>query len=213
MIKKAYLFDLDGTLLDTAQDFQRILNLLRSDHQLAPLSYETVRPYAALGSKAMIQAAFDHITDETIKTQLQKQFLDIYDHNPVVATTYFPSVQETLQFLIKNNIPFGIVTNKHEQYTKKIIAQFPELQHSRCVICSDNVTHIKPHAESLFLAIQQLGYAVEDCVYIGDTLVDIETARNAGMACIAVTYGYGLLTSDILSQANDHIAELGKLLR
>ncbi len=212
----AVLFDLDGTLLDTAPDFHHVINQLLAEHQCAPVSYEYIRGYVSNGARAMISAAFQ--TDESSPDfdQLHQRMLELYLTHLSVATTLFPGIQMLLDWLGENHIPWGIVTNKPERYTTPLMQSLRLQPAAGTVICPDHVREKKPHPEALFLACKELDCTPERTVYIGDHRRDIEAGLRAGMQTIAVSYGYLDADEDINSWNShyqaDHASEIRPIL-
>lgn len=184
------LFDLDGTLLDTAPDFIAVVNQLRIHHSLPHLPDEIVRAQVSNGAGALVRLA---LTLEETSPDFQdkrQQLLTLYESHLSIHTQPFPGVQALLTQLDQDRIPWGIVTNKPVQYAKPLLQQQGLLDRSACLICPDHVTHRKPHPEPLFKACEAMNVMPDQCVYIGDHKRDIDAGRNAGMITIAALYGY-----------------------
>lgn len=187
---KAVLFDLDGTLLDTAPAFHQLLNqqLHAAGRPLIHLSQ--LRTVVSEGAAAMVSLAFGlSPEDPGFKEQLDT-LLSTYQSNPAAHTQLFPGMDEVIAKLVELEIPWGIVTNKPERFTLPILEHLGLRQGAKTIICPDHVAERKPHPEGLLKAAAELGVAPEECCYIGDHLRDIEAGRRANMATIAVTYGY-----------------------
>lgn len=187
---KAVLFDLDGTLLDTAPAFHQLLNqqLHAAGRPLIHLS--ELRTVVSDGAAAMVSLAFDMSPEDPEFDHQLKTLLASYHANPAANTQLFPGMSEVLNALDEANIPWGIVTNKPERFTTPILQHLGLNKNAKTVICPDHVSERKPHPEGLLKAAAELGVAPEQCCYIGDHLRDIEAGRRANMATIAVTYGY-----------------------
>ena len=187
---QAVLFDLDGTLLDTAPDFYRLLNQMRSERQLPPLDYKGVRAQVSNGAAAMVQHGFNLNPTDAEFEPLRQQLLQAYLNEPVRDSRPFSGIEPVLAWLEQHHIAWGIVTNKPERFCLPILDALN--WHRRCstLICPDHVQQRKPDPEGLLLACEQLGTAPAQCVYIGDHSRDIEAGRNAGMTTIAARYGY-----------------------
>jgi len=185
------LFDLDGTLIDTAPDFTQVVNQLLSEHDKEALSHETIHLNVSNGARALIVNAFgiDEAHDDF--ADLLQRLLELYYEqlNSTLATLY-PGLNDLLAQLEEQNIPWGIVTNKPEKYSVRLLEQL-ELS-SRCsvLVCPDHVSETKPHPEPIFLALQKLGCDSERTVYLGDHIRDIQAAKNADVIAIAAAYGY-----------------------
>jgi len=195
----AVLFDLDGTLLDTAPDMTNALNMLLEEEGKAPLSYEFCRDYVSHGSIAMVTLGFGHPTDHSQKDDQQstseferrrQRFLDLYEQNLCVDTKLFNGMDETLLFLEEQNIHWGIVTNKPEFLTLPLLEQM-QLHNRACSIVSgDTIPQRKPDPEPLYLAANQCGCLVTECIYVGDAERDIEAGNRANMKTLLASYGY-----------------------
>lgn len=186
----AVLFDLDGTLLDTAPDFHAVINQLLAEHQRPPVSDAFLRRYVSNGARAMIGAAFQLADQDTAFDQLHPRMLELYRQHLDVNTKPFPGISALLRWLGEQQIPWGIVTNKPECYTTPVMLGLNLQPAPETVICPDHVRQKKPHPEALLLACQTLDCPPERSVYIGDHRRDIEAGLRAGMQTIAVSYGY-----------------------
>jgi phosphoglycolate phosphatase len=186
----AVLFDLDGTLLDTAPDFHWVINTLLATHNREPIDYHALRKHVSEGSIAMIKAAFHRPEDCEMHAELQQQMLTLYAEHSGTDSQLFPGINTLLDSLEDANIPWGIVTNKPERFTLPTLATFKLLDRSQSTICPEHVQHTKPHPESLLLACRQLRAAPENSIYIGDHVRDIEAGKRANMFTIAALYGY-----------------------
>jgi len=185
---KAVLFDLDGTLADTAPDLAAALNRLRSDQGLGPLPLEQLRPFASAGARGLVHAGFGVKPGDGEYDALREAFLEFYRERPCVDTRLFPGIAELLQEFARRAIPWGVVTNKATRFTERIIATLKLAP--ACVVCGDTTPHLKPHPAPMLLAAEQLALPAKDCVYLGDDLRDIQAARAAGMRAVAVDWGY-----------------------
>ena len=185
----AILFDLDGTLADTAPDLAAAMNLLRARAGLAPTPYELLRPVASAGARGMIGVAFGAQPGDDGYEALRVAFLDNYAAALMVHSSLFPGVPELLGGLARLGLGWGVVTNKPARFTDPLIGLIG-LQQAACVVSGDTTAHAKPHPAPLFEAARQLGLAPERCWYVGDDLRDIEAGRAAGMLTIACGWGY-----------------------
>jgi 2-phosphoglycolate phosphatase len=187
---EAVLFDLDGTLLDTAPDFHWVINQLLAEHHLPEQPYAELRKHVSNGANAMLKAAFN-VTDEHANLpRLHQQMLDLYAQHVATDSQLFPGIANLLKALDANQIPWGIVTNKPERFTTPILAELQLTQRSASVICPDHVSQIKPDPEALLLACHQIKAAPQNCIYIGDHKRDIEAGNRAKMFTIGALYGY-----------------------
>jgi len=186
---RAILFDLDGTLADTAPDLAAAMNLLRADAGLTPTPYELLRPVASAGARGMIAAAFGLKPDDEGYEALRVGFLDNYAASLAVHSSLFDGVPALLAGLGQLGLAWGVVTNKAARFTEPLIPQIG-LQAAACVVSGDTTPHSKPHPAPLLEAARRLGLAPEQCWYVGDDKRDIEAGRAAGMATIACAWGY-----------------------
>tara|TARA_E500000178_G_scaffold347803_1_gene401728 strand:+ start:44413 stop:45084 length:672 start_codon:yes stop_codon:yes gene_type:complete len=184
------LFDLDGTVLDTAPDFVTTINTLLKRYDRVQLDSEAVRNRVSDGSIGLLELAFNiSPTDSNFET-LQSELLTIYFEHAGKKTKMFPNINEILTECDLRTIPWGIVTNKHWLYTEILLTRLNLIDRAHCVICSDHVKEPKPHPESLELGIKHLGLRADDCIYIGDHSRDILAAKNAKMRSIVAAWGY-----------------------
>ncbi|RTE65138.1 HAD family hydrolase [Amphritea opalescens] len=202
-LPEAVLFDLDGTLIDTAPDFYAVINQLLAEHQRPPISYAFLRHYVSNGARAMIGAAFELAEQDDLYDQLHPRMLELYLQHLGVDTKPFPGIPSLLDWLGEQQIPWGIVTNKPECYTTPLMRGLDLQPPPGTVICPDHVRDKKPHPEALFLACKELNCSPERSIYIGDHARDIEAGRRAGMQTIAVSYGYLSEGDDINSWQSD----------
>ncbi|MGI1677463.1 MAG: HAD-IA family hydrolase [Cellvibrionaceae bacterium] len=187
---KAVLFDLDGTLLDTAPDFVTTVNRLMAEENLPDVPAERTRKTVSNGARALVNMAFGIGFEEPGFDRLHKRLLEIYTEQLAVDTIPFPGIQDVLSFLGDNKIPWGIVTNKSITYTQPILNALAFNPAPQSVICPDHVEKNKPDPESLFLACKQLNCQTEEIIYIGDHKRDIICGQRAGSKTIAAVYGY-----------------------
>jgi phosphoglycolate phosphatase len=187
---RAVMFDLDGTLLDTAPDFVVVVNQLLAEQQRPSLAADTIRAGVSNGSKALIKIAFSIDETNTQFEPLRQRLLELYLAHIAVYTIPFPGINELLDKLADNNIAWGIATNKPATYTSPLMAALDIQPAPASVICPDHVARSKPDPESLFLASKQLGCAPDEIIYIGDHKRDIDCGKGAGSITIAAAYGY-----------------------
>ncbi len=198
---QAILFDLDGTLADTAPDLAQALNKLRLDRGMAPAPYESLRPYASAGARGLIGAGLGLTPEADEYEALRVAFLNNYEAAIAVHSRLFDGVPELLAQLDRSGIAWGIVTNKAMRFTDPLVPLIG-LGHAACVVSGDTTPHAKPHPAPLLEAAQRLGKAPEHCWYVGDDMRDIQAGRAAGMATIAAAWGY--CGSDGPTQWNAH---------
>lgn len=190
---RAVLFDLDGTLLDTAPDMVSALNALRQEQSLAPLPYEMVRSAVSHGSARMVNVGFPDTDAETSLT-LQQRFLQIYRGALSRETHLFPGMEMVLKQLALWRLKVGIVTNKPGWLTTPLLAELGLLQLFACVVSGDTVAERKPHPLPLLHAATLADVCPSECIYVGDAERDVQAAHAAAMPALVANYGY--LTAD-----------------
>ena len=186
---RAILFDLDGTLADTAPDLAAAVNRLQSDRGLAPTPYSVLRPTASAGARGMIGAAFGLTPDDAGYEALRLEWFDNYQAAMAVHSTLFGGVLELLSGLNDYGVAWGIVTNKPARFTDPLIPQIG-LAHAGCIVPGDTTGHAKPHPAPLLEGARRLGIDADQCWYVGDDPRDIEAGRAAGMVTVACAWGY-----------------------
>ncbi|WP_331346978.1 HAD-IA family hydrolase [Cellvibrio sp. UBA7661] len=203
----AVMFDLDGTLLDTAPDFVVVVNQLLSEQQQPNLADDVIRAGVSNGSKALIKLAFGIDETDSQFEPLRQRLLELYLAHNCVFTKPFPGITELIQTLADNNIAWGIATNKPAAYTLPLMADLNMQPPPASVICPDHVRNTKPDPEPLFLASTQLGCTPQEIIYIGDHKRDIDCGRSAGCITIGVTYGYLEKNENPLNWNADHYVD------
>ena len=186
----AVLFDLDGTLLDSAPDLAAAANAMRQLRQLPPLPPAHYRPFVGTGARGMLRIALGVQETDPDYPTLRETFFQAYEAQMGQHSQLFAGVTTLLAHIGQKALPWGIVTNKMERFTHPIVAAQPALQASQALVCGDTTAHIKPHPAPLLAASEQLGVAPSQCIYIGDDERDIQAARAAGMGAIGANYGY-----------------------
>jgi len=209
---KALLFDLDGTLLDTAPDFITALNRQLALHDLSSLPDEAIRRCVTNGSAGLIAAGFSMTQDDPRFEPLQVEFLELYFANLADRTALFDGLQSVLDECVVRAIPWGIVTNKPWRYTESTLLQLNLMDGAATVICPDHVTHPKPDPEAMFLACTEIATAPADCLYVGDHVRDIVAGRDAGMRTIAAGWGYIDENKEILDWQADWVVDQSQQL-
>ncbi|MCK7458522.1 phosphoglycolate phosphatase [Idiomarina aminovorans] len=203
---KAVLFDLDGTLLDTAPDLGAALNIVCEQYERPAIDAEVFTPIASHGSRGLLKLAFGD-NDTHRETELRHAFLSAYKNNIATHTQPYPGVLELLAVLQRKSFKIAIVTNKPERLTHLLLPHFPEFEAIKVVVSGDTLSVAKPSPEPLFHAAEQLGVEPADCIYVGDAERDIEAGRNAGMVTVLAAYGYISNEDQPLRwQADYHIA-------
>lgn len=204
---EAVLFDLDGTLVDTAPDLACALNAVLQQQQLEALPYSVIRPIVSNGADALIKFGFgSELPDEQYQT-IKSNFIRYYQQNIAAQSILFTGLEQALQHLEKAEIPWGIVTNKPEYLTRPLLKKMDLYQRAGCIVCGDQVNNPKPHPEPIYLACQQMGVLPSNAVYIGDAERDIRSGRLAGLKTIACAYGYIPATDDINNWQADSIMQ------
>ena len=186
----AVLFDLDGTLLDTAPDFFTVVNQLCKKHQYPALSFDRVRQTVSHGARALVTLASQIEPEQAGFEEHRQELLTLYAKHLAVKTNLFTGLDDLLDWLEAESITWGIVTNKPRIYSEAILNQLKLEQRCATLVCPDDVTHTKPHPEPLFLACQQINASPSHSIYIGDHRRDIEAGQQAGMRTISAGYGY-----------------------
>lgn len=187
---KAVLFDLDGTLADTAPDLAAALNRLLEEHGRPSVPLESARRVTSNGARGLIGAGFGITPEHSNYAALQLRFLDLYEQAVCVETRLFPEIDALLEHIETNGLLWGIVTNKAARFTLPLVQAMDLGRRAACVVCGDTTAHPKPAPDPLLHASVQIGVAPAHCLYIGDDLRDIQAARAAGMPVLAATYGY-----------------------
>ena len=183
------LFDLDGTLLDTAQDMAGALNDLRSEAGLSPLPFAVIRPHASHGSTAMVQVGFGLAPGDAFEAMRQR-FLDRYAARIALETRLFPGGEELLLALETAGLKWGVITNKPAYLTEPLMAALELTPRAACIVSGDTLPQRKPHPAPLLHGAAQAGLNPAACVYVGDAERDVQAARAAGMTALVAHFGY-----------------------
>lgn len=187
---RAVLFDLDGTLADTAPDLANALNATLRHFQREPLAYGRIRPVVSHGGRALIQLGFGLQPDEPGFDERRRYLLDFYAANLCRETVLFPGMAELLLQLEATGLAWGIVTNKPAWLTDPLIAAMQLDQRAACVVSGDTCSRSKPHPEPILHACSLIGCAPTDTWYVGDAGRDMQAGRAAGCKTVAALYGY-----------------------
>ena len=211
------LFDLDGTLADTAPDLAAAVNRMLSNRGRAPVPLETLRPLASHGARGLIGRAFGLSPADANYEELRQEFFGEYESALCEASVLFPTMAETLAALDADGVLWGIVTNKMARFTDPLVHALGLATRAACVVSGDTTPHAKPHPAPLLHALQSAGKTREESVYVGDDLRDVQAGRAAGLRTVAAAYGY-LGDADPIEQwGADHIihapVELLRLIR
>ena len=186
---RAVLFDLDGTLLDTAPDMAGALNELRHESQLPPLPFLGVRPFVSHGASALVRLAFPE-ADAVVFADLRERFLHLYRNRLGRETRPYEGALAALEGLESNGIPWGIVTNKPGWLTEPLLEQVGLRGRVAVVVSGDTLVERKPHPAPLLHAADRLGVMPRQCIYIGDAERDVLAANAAGMRVYVALFGY-----------------------
>lgn len=187
---RAVLFDLDGTLADTAPDMARTVNAMRAARSLPPVPLEAVRPFVSQGARGMIGAAFGVKPDHGEFAAMREEFLAIYAENLCVDTRLFPEMDELLDLLDDRGLAWGVVTNKFERLARSVIDGLGIGARTAVLVGGDTCERAKPFPDPLLHAASVLSLAPSTVLYVGDDERDVQAARAAGMPVLAAGYGY-----------------------
>lgn len=190
MTIKAILFDLDGTLLDTAPDLALALNRLLRAHRLPEQSFESIRPTVSHGTSALIEFGFGIRRNTPNFMVLRDELVSFYGEAIATHTQTFPGIGEVLSTLEAKQIPWGVVTNKSTQLTQKLFRALSLPFKTDCVICGDTLNQCKPHPAPILHACQLLGVKPEETLVVGDAKQDIDAGKAAGAKTLLALYGY-----------------------
>ena len=186
----AVLFDLDGTLIDSAPDLGAAVDKMRTDRGLEPLPASAYRPMAGAGARGMIAVAFGLTPDDAGFDELKEEFFCNYEVRLVDQTYMFDGVAELILSICQRGLKWGVVTNKAARFTVPLTRAMPLFSTAQTIISGDTMPHAKPHPAPLFEAARQLGLRPDRCIYVGDDERDIVAGRAAGMPTVAAAYGY-----------------------
>lgn len=183
------LFDLDGTLVDTAPDLVACLNKALAAYGFSEIEHDDVRPLISHGAMAMI----NHVAtdaDDALKNRMLDFMLDCYQNNIAEHSRFFAGIGETLQAIEALGLKWGVVTNKRQRFTLPLMEALNLSKRAVCIVSGDTTANPKPHPEPMLAACEQAGVPPENCVYIGDAFHDIAAGKNANMKTLAAVYGY-----------------------
>jgi phosphoglycolate phosphatase len=184
------LFDLDGTLLDTAPDMAQALNRLRLEENLPPLPFAVIRPMVSHGAAGLLKLSFGLSPEASAFHSLKQRFLELYAAGLATQTTLFPGMAEILIELEARHLPWGVVTNKPGWLTEPLLRKLRLWKRAACVVCGDTLSKRKPDPAPLLYASRLAGIAPEHCLYLGDAERDIEAGKRAGMLTLVACFGY-----------------------
>jgi N-acetyl-D-muramate 6-phosphate phosphatase len=203
----AVLFDLDGTLIDSAPDLAGAGNELRLARGLSALPIEHFRPMVGSGARGMVRLALDVGPQDETFAALRDEFLQRYESRMTRDTRVFPAVEPVLQCFGEHGLPWAIVTNKATRFSEPLVRALGLHVHARTLVCGDTTPHSKPHPAPLLEAARRLGVAPDDCAYVGDDLRDVQAGRAAGMLTVAVAWGYLGQGEPIHAWGADHVID------
>ncbi len=184
------LFDLDGTLVDTAPDLIACLNQALSLHHLPTVAPERIKPFISFGAAAMISESQNNALDDMQHTEILDTMLDLYQNNIAEHSVFFTGIEKTLATIEAHGLKWGVVTNKRARFTTPLMAALQLTERAACIISGDSTAHPKPHPAPMFAACEQAQVQPHQCVYIGDASHDITAGNNAQMKTLAAVYGY-----------------------
>lgn len=187
----AVFFDLDGTLVDTADDLAAPVNHMREARGLKPLPLEEYRPFASAGSRGLLHIGLGATTDDPDYPALRAEFLNRYEQEIAVHSRLFDGMPELLAWLEANGIRWGVISNKLEYLVRRLVQQLGLGHRVALAYGGDTAPRAKPWPDPLKMALQETGLTARQCVYIGDDLRDIQAAHAVDMPAVAAAYGYG----------------------
>ena len=200
---KAVLFDLDGTLIDSAPDLGAAADKMRTDRGLPSLPLDDYRHMAGAGARGMLGIAFGMTPDHPEFPVMREEFFQNYEQRMTVLTRAFDGVPELIAQLESRGLGWGVVTNKSMRFTGPLVGEMPLFSTAAAVVGGDTTPHSKPHPAPLLEAARQLGLDPAHCLYVGDDERDIVAGRAAGMPTVAATYGYLGSKADTLAWGAD----------
>ncbi|MEO6623842.1 MAG: HAD-IA family hydrolase [Burkholderiaceae bacterium] len=204
---RVVLFDLDGTLIDSAPDMGAATNRMRTDRGLPALALESYRHRAGSGARGMLDVAFGMASDHPDYAASKEEFFLNYDQCLTERTRAIEGVEELLRTLVARGLQWGVVTNKSSRYTVPLARAFALLASAGTIISGDTTAHTKPHPAPLLEAARRLAVDPADCLYVGDDERDVIAGRAAGMGTVAASYGYLGVSTDTKSWGADAVID------
>ena len=196
------LFDLDGTILDTAPDLCEAANFLRRQKGLEPLAYEALRPYAGTGARGLVGAALQIAPEDPEYPNLRQEFLTYYACHMADKSRPFPGILDALRSATQMGFSWGIVTNKAMRLAKPLVEKFFAAAPAySCLIAGDSAPKMKPNPDTLLMALKVAGFSANKALYFGDEERDMVAANAAGVGSVAVLWGYGKTVTDTPTKA------------
>ena len=187
---RCVLFDLDGTLLDSATDLGQAADAIRCERGLPSLPPVLYRASAGSGARGMLKVAFAVEPSDPGYATLRDEFLLRYEQRMTLTTQPFAGVESVLNALRERGLDWGVVTNKAARFTLPLTASLPLFASARVIVCGDTTPHLKPHPASLIEAMRQAGVGPAQCIYVGDDERDMQAGKAAGVRTVAACYGY-----------------------
>lgn len=184
------LFDLDGTLVDTANDLVNALNVALVEHQLPPVSAEVVKPYISFGASSMLQHSIQDPLSAEQQTQVLDTLLTYYQDNIANSSRLYAGMETTLAKIEDSGLKWGVITNKRRRFTEPLLQALNLTSRLACMISGDTTAYSKPHAAPMLAACTSAGVLANECVFIGDAYHDIAAGRAVHMRTLVATYGY-----------------------
>lgn len=184
------LFDLDGTLIDTAPDLVSCLNKALIKHGFATMSADKIKPFISFGAVAMVNESLRQSTTEAIKAKVVTTMLNLYQNNIAEHSVFFDGILDTLDTIETQGLKWGVVTNKRECFTNPLMAALNLTNRAACIISGDTTANPKPHIDPMLAACRLADVIPQECVYIGDAIHDIKAGKSAQMKTLAALYGY-----------------------
>ena len=187
---QAVLFDLDGTLIDSAPDLGAAADKMRTDRGLAAYPLERYRPMAGAGARGMLEIAFGIAPGHATFDSLREEFFKNYENCLTQRTAAFDGIPEVIAHILHRGLKWGVVTNKAERFALPITKGMPLFSTASTIVGGDTTPHAKPHPAPMYEAAKRAGVDSARCLYVGDDLRDILAGKAAGMATVAASYGY-----------------------
>ena len=209
---KLVLFDLDGTLIDTAPDFLYALNKILNNNGRDNITEEEIRFHISEGTSKMISTFFKIEQDDVNFKKYKNQFLSEYKLNLSKNSRLFDGMKSLIQYLDNNSIMYGVVTNKYFEYAEPIIKSFKELRNLKVIICPDHVSISKPDPEGILLACKKLDVAPDNTIYLGDHLNDLMAGQAAGTKVLGCLYGYSLDEKVLKSHSYNYVNNVSEII-
>jgi len=189
-VSQLILFDLDGTLVDTAPDLGLALNMQRERHGLPPLPQDKIRPHASHGSKGLLALGFGLTPEDARFARMRHEYLALYDEVFMQSPVLFDDIPEVLTAIENKGLRWGVVTNKPRRFSEPLLKSIKLDSRSACLVCGDDAARAKPHPDTLLMACIQTETKPTDCMYVGDAERDIHAGQAAGMHTVVALYGY-----------------------